>query len=188
MPCKIPIFCLDGTMNTLEIRILLAKIPAAGVHRGVYASNQLPYKVSKPCMIVANTDPDTAPGTHWVAFFVNENGFGTYFDSFGRPPKNQHRNFIQRNCSSWTYNSTSLQDVTSSVCGQYCLVYLKHMLSFDSLNAFVSLFSSNSKKNDYVLKLLFAKYFVICSFSSVFLEKTLNEIVQNCCARRYVNL
>ncbi|KAF2880316.1 hypothetical protein ILUMI_25858 [Ignelater luminosus] len=58
--------------------------------RLVCASDQLPTKISKPCTVIANTDPSFRPGQHWNAFFIDENGYGEYFDSSGRPPKGNH--------------------------------------------------------------------------------------------------
>ncbi|KAM0726794.1 hypothetical protein ACS0PU_006955 [Formica fusca] len=44
--------------------------------------------------IVANTDDHNRSGEHWVAFFLDEHGTGTYFDSYGIPPL--HPGFLLR--------------------------------------------------------------------------------------------
>ena len=53
---------------------------------GVYAINHIPDKHQRPCSLIVNTDPCTAPGEHWVAIFLNNDLTGEYFDSFGLPP------------------------------------------------------------------------------------------------------
>jgi hypothetical protein len=54
---------------------------------GVFAADQLPNKlIEKPVSMVVNTHKSNMPGEHWVAIYVNENGFGEYFDSFGMAP------------------------------------------------------------------------------------------------------
>lgn len=77
------------------------------------------------CCIV-NTDPSTKPGKHWVAFYLGPHGKLEFFDSYGRPPT--HFNFpLASNLldsSRFEYNTLALQADTTSVCGQYCLVFL----------------------------------------------------------------
>ncbi len=57
-------------MNTQQIKRALEHNPKT-VKRfcGVFAADQLPKSLSTfPCGFVANTDPSTEPGTHWVVF------------------------------------------------------------------------------------------------------------------------
>ena len=39
-----------------------------------------------PGSYVANTDPSTAPGGHWVAMFFNNPRSAEFFDSYGLHP------------------------------------------------------------------------------------------------------
>jgi hypothetical protein len=51
-----------------------------------------------PRMLVCSSDPSTKPGQHWIAIYVDENGHGEYFDTYGRQP-NEHllvRNVINK--------------------------------------------------------------------------------------------
>ena len=56
---------------------------------GVYAANLLPRvpvaDEDRPVGYVANTDDDTEPGSHWVAFYFpqGENDTVEFFDSYG---------------------------------------------------------------------------------------------------------
>jgi len=86
---------------------------------GVFDAGNLP---DKPHLLVANNDPSSRPGRHWVCSCV-ENGRGEYFDSFGRPPTAEFERYIDQHCSSWTFNRRQLQSVVSSCCGLYCIYY-----------------------------------------------------------------
>ena len=113
-------------MNTIQIEhILKRNLPS---FLGVYARNRLPRRLDKskaPFSIVANTDPDNKNGQHWVAIYVDENNIGEYYDPFGFPPIHRaFENFMNSNCTQWTYNYVSVQHPTSTVCGQHCIFYL----------------------------------------------------------------
>ena len=58
-------------------------------------------------------------GTHWTCFLIKDNKF-YYFDSFGGTPdkfllKHLHKPII--------YNTYKIQDITSKLCGSYCLYF-----------------------------------------------------------------
>jgi hypothetical protein len=54
-----------------------------GVFQGVFSANTL---LQQPRPLVCNTDESTKLGQHWIAIYVDTNGRGEYFDSFGREP------------------------------------------------------------------------------------------------------
>ena len=115
---------------------------------GVYACDQLPQIHSFPAALVANTDPHTKPGTHWVAFYINADGSGEFFDSYGLEPQ-QFRNFMHKTCNMWQHNTIRLQGPLSSVCGQYCIYYLVHKFRDIPLHSIVKNFdSTNLVAND----------------------------------------
>ena len=43
-----------------------------------------------------------------------EDGRGEYFDSFGRRPTANFERYLNRHCSSWTFNRRQLQSVISN--------------------------------------------------------------------------
>ena len=55
-------------MNTAQIAHALEHDPVARKKFcGVFPSDKLPQTIDKyPCGIVANTDPSTKPGKHWI--------------------------------------------------------------------------------------------------------------------------
>lgn len=75
---------------------------------------------------IVNTDPSSRPGQHWVAFFLAPHGKLEFFDSYGRPPTHfgfpLNSQMLEPAC--FEYNTLSLQADSTSVCGQYCLVFL----------------------------------------------------------------
>ena len=75
-------------MNTFQIKRVLERNPSTKkIFCGVFAADQLPKTFDTfPCGFVANTDPITEPGTHWVSFYFPSPGKGEFFDSYGHPP------------------------------------------------------------------------------------------------------
>lgn len=126
----------------------------------VFAANQIPIWFNLPAFIISNLDPDTKPGSHWVAIHIDVNGIGEYFDSFGRKPTGYHKLFLKRNTKRWFYNYKSLQANFTSVCGEYCLVYLYFKFQGKTMYDFLTLFSNNSLCNDLVLRALFKSVFM----------------------------
>lgn len=129
---------------------------------GVYAADTLPRHVHKrPALLIANTDPISREGQHWVAFYIGEHGEGEFWDSYGFPPLvSHHRKFLNRLCKKWTFNHTSLQAIDSQVCGEYCVLYLVHRAHGHSLHDFVKkLFCSHPEKNDLTVRRLFKRMF-----------------------------
>lgn len=95
---------------------------------GVYAADQLPRPLPRgPCGFVANTDPVWRRGRHWVAFSLNHNGYGHYFDSFGKPPpRPQWRQYLERHSPrhQWFWSMRAVPRPTSQSCGPFTLYYL----------------------------------------------------------------
>ena len=76
-------------MNTLQIKRALERDTfTKKIFGGVFAADELPKVMNTfPCGFVANTDPSTEPGTHWVAFYFPSREKGEFFDSYGYPPE-----------------------------------------------------------------------------------------------------
>lgn len=145
-------------MNTFEIGQCLKTIHHS-LMRNVFAANRLPVYMAPPVYLISNLDPDTKPGSHWIAIYINANGVGEYFDTFGRKPKGYHLAFLKRNASRWSYNHKVIQNLFSSFCGEYCLTYLYFKYRGICLRNFVNMFSENTIKNDVLLKKMFKSFF-----------------------------
>ena len=74
-------------MNTLQLKRALERNTfTKKIFGGVFAADELPKVMNTfPCGFVANTDPSTEPGTHWVAFYFASRDKGEFFDSYGHP-------------------------------------------------------------------------------------------------------
>lgn len=141
-------------MDTKEIQCFMKKIKPE-LEFSVYPANRLPIIVSEPCYIISNLDPDTKPGSHWVAMYLGHGGVGEYFDSYGRKPTSYHLSFLNRNTKRWAFNSDRIQNDFTSVCGQYCLVYLYFKFKGKTMTDFVRCFSKNTLCNDLLLIIFF---------------------------------
>ena len=93
--------------------------------KGVYARNRLPRLLSVPSALVGNRDPDHRMGQHWVTIYIDANSRGEYYDSTGTPPfLRAYVNFMNKYCTSWTYNTIRVQEEGSTVCVHHCIFYL----------------------------------------------------------------
>lgn len=130
--------------------------------KGVFACNKLPQRViEKPACFIINTDPSNKPGEHWVAVYVPKRGKCEYFDSFGLPPqKDQIIKFILRISQSFKYNKKQLQNILSTVCGNYCCEFLLWRCRGKNMNSFVKLYDvTNTIKNDSKTMTQFKQHF-----------------------------
>lgn len=98
---------------------------ACGISWTVTSSDRLKL-LKRPCVIISNTDESTETGQHWIALYLNEQGYGECFDSYGRHPDRYHANFarfMNEHCRVWVYNDVLLQGPFTKTCGHYCVVY-----------------------------------------------------------------
>lgn len=118
---------------------------------GVFACDELPKNTPKPALMVCNTDAGNLPGEHWISIFIDRDGRGEFFDSFGREPGHPFSGYMDKHCYYWTYNDRQLQSVLSSFCGQYCVFYCYRRSRGMNMNAIVNLFSGDTALNDYLV-------------------------------------
>ena len=125
---------------------------------GVFSRDTLPKQVSLPMGLIVNTDAKTEVGTHWVAIFIDKNSFGQYFDSFGLPPfREEFISFLDFNCKKYVFNNITLQCLECITCGHYCCAFLTERFKGSSFKNFISIFSSDTYLNDYIIKYYFKK-------------------------------
>lgn len=126
---------------------------------GVFASDTLPHCVNLPSYIVVNTDPHTEEGSHWYGIYIDVNKNAIFFDSYGRRAPNEVLIFLRRCANRWHQNDLLMQNFSSNVCGQYCLLFLLFMYNNYNLREFQSLFSKNLFQNDNIVKKMFSIHF-----------------------------
>lgn len=156
-------------MNGYQLEYIMRADPhTSPMFEGIFACDTLPrYLSNKPALLIVNVDRIAQKGSHWQAVHVDRNGKGEFFDSYGLPPfVPHHKQFLNRVCKSWTYNSSVLQTLNSTVCGHYCLLYLIHKAHGYSLSDMLNMyFDDNSEKNDAIVEYLINRYtddYVFC--------------------------
>jgi hypothetical protein len=112
-------------MDTLEIYRTLSDLPTFAE---VFASDLLPTHPLPGLVkytLTVNTDAHTELGSHWVAVHLEtRSSIGYYFDMYGLfPPIPALRRFLRQACTLWSYNTRTLQDFTTDVCGQYACLF-----------------------------------------------------------------
>jgi len=112
---------------------------------GVFSVDSLPHN---PRLLVCNTDPSDKPGRHWIAIYIDDDGRGDFFDSFGRRPTADFERYMNRHCLSWNFNDRQLQSVVSKFCGYYCIYFCITRSSGVDMRKLVHRFTSDTGLND----------------------------------------
>ena len=97
--------------------------------KGVYASDEIKHiqQISFPSAYVFNLDPSYKSGVHWVAVYIDRKGRPEYFDSFGRPPPREIKDFL---CTytgirmMYLFKNFILQQVDNLL----CFIFIKDVL------------------------------------------------------------
>ena len=133
-------------LTNFEIQKYYQNLPR---FNGVYSRDN-PTKIKDGAYII-NLDEHSDIGTHWVAFYV-QNDNVTYFISFGvEPIPKEIKTFIYRSLSI-TANICRMQVYDSIMCGYFCIGFIDFMLKGKTLTEFTNLFSPNNfKKNDDII-------------------------------------
>ena len=140
-------------MNTQQINKALSSEPN---FVGCFARDRLPKKTKRPAGLVINTDKASESGSHWVAYFISDDGRSEYFDPLGEPiPSNEILKFVKHNAgNAWmntVYNNASFQSNYSTKCGQFCIFYLRNRLRGRSICEVHALLSRNKAVNDSIV-------------------------------------
>jgi hypothetical protein len=156
-------------MNTLQLECMIHCDLMLGPNvLGVYAADQLPNIIPKqPYGFIANTQGHSFPGEHWCAIYDDGHGHIQFFDSYGRPPRENSvffQQWINKNAKTVRTNDVKIQSDESTVCGLYCILFLRIMMTGSTMKEFVDLFdSSDTFENDiYVARVLSGAYSDCC--------------------------
>ena len=123
--------------------------------RGVFPSDRLPPVNRYPQAFIINSDTSDQSGTHWLACYFDQDKRAEFFDSFGQAPAaygHYFKTFIDDNSVSCTYNTTCLQSMNTTVCGQYCIFYLVHRCRNVPMVDIVAAFTDDSLINDVLVQ------------------------------------
>lgn len=180
-------------MNTLEIESILQNLKHFS---GVYAADKLPSLVDvinknynkRPTCFISNTQPSYHPGEHWVLFYIpyNKRAPVEFFDSFGYHNQASFLHskfffdFIEKIKASNTSvqiktNIDRIQDVGSTLCGHYCIIYailrLQMNLSMSQILSRMNVSIDNKINDRHVLQ----------GFTRQLVNNRKVEIVKQCC-------
>ena len=155
-------------MNTIDLECIInCDNILQTVITGVYAKDEIPLQISKlPFGFVANMDTRDKIRTHWIAFHVDVDRTGYFFDSFGHLPAYYDKHFeklFKLNKLKLIYNNKRLQSFNSNVCGFYCCFVLLHLCRNVSFDKIMNIFNLNYHTND-----KFVYNFIVHSFSNCF--------------------
>lgn len=136
-------------------RVLEASIaPDKARFEGVFAKDQVPDPTRLthfPCCFVANSDPSTEKGTHWLAFYYPYSSEQCeFFDSYAMNLKS----YGFGECAEVVKSSdVPLQSLNSSTCGEFCIYYLNKRSLAHTFDSIVNSFSRlNTRTNDLRVK------------------------------------
>ena len=151
-------------MNTLQLKEAVEQDKSAQQQfRGVFPSDLLPEEVTEyPSVYIANVDPSSKAGSHWVAFYFTKDKKGEFFDSYGQSPElytDIFKDVLQDNSQEWTLNRRELKSMNSRVCGQYCVFYVILRCRGNSMEAVVRRFFNKKQLNDGFVDEFVNKYF-----------------------------
>ena len=120
---------------------------------GVFAAAEISRIVSRqPVGLITNTDAHHLPAKHWVAFYVDSEQFGYFFDSLARSPGYYSKNsehFFTKNCLHTNFNVQRLQSSLSTVYGNYACYFLSLRSRYMSLIDILAPFGDDYETNDH---------------------------------------
>ena len=101
---------------------------------------------------IANTDIHSRVGQHWCAFYGDGDGHVEFFDSYGRSPNSNSVYFVRwldTYVKSIEINDKQLQSDNSTLCGLYCILFLRQRFPGQTMQDIASMFdSTNACAND----------------------------------------
>lgn len=111
---------------------------------GVFACDALPTHVQAPATLIVNTDSSSEPGEHWVAIHLLGDERADFFCPFGFPPLiGPMQTFLHRHGRrGLRYNQCTMQDASTTLCGDFCICFVRCVARGLSLPQFVSRFRS----------------------------------------------
>ena len=160
-------------MNTKQLWCALIKNSVTeNKFDGIFSSDLLDDIVSKPKLIICNTDPSHKKGSHWVLFFF-ENENLEFYDSLGKSINDYGKefvNFAKRYSVSYEECKYRTQPKDTDICGQLCLYFAYYKCKGYNMDFIMNKMSDI----DLVLKLVNSK-FNICKMSKCMFLQCCNK-------------
>jgi len=136
-------------MNSAEIASAVVRDPVLhSVCVGVFPSNRLPSLKKYPSCFIANEDPASKPGSHWVAFYIPNKDTCEFFDTYGGYTRNGHFKAFIKKFDNTIVNANRVQSPISTVCGQHALYFLFNRCRGLTFTQIVNMYSRDAMVND----------------------------------------
>ena len=139
---------------------------------GVFASDKIPKRIKPLHFFVLNTEPSGSIGQHWYAIYRHDRNIIECFDSLGideEKKKFLKDNFKSHSVKELLFNTSRVQDLSTSTCGEFVLYFLfqrMHNQDLDYETLLNEIFCTNSVVNEKKVK----KF-----FNSIILKKYLSD-------------
>ena len=101
----------------------------------------------KLTLFIYNLEPSYMNGSHWIATYVRDNVIN-YFDSFGLPPFEEMVNHAKRKNLTLLHQNQQIKNLYTTTCGYFCLYFLNEMHKDGDYFDLLSVFSSDTNKNE----------------------------------------
>ena len=121
---------------------------------GCFPLDELPYFPKRlPATLIVNTDTAIGNGDHWLALVLGKDKC-FFFDSFGLPIVEEYLlKFLEPHYNIVTYSNVCIQHIKSNKCGEFCILFVKHVQCKTTYDKFLSHFNhKNLKKNDFFVE------------------------------------
>lgn len=141
-------------MNNTEIsHMLKSHWSTRNIFEGTFAIDTLPLhpRTKKPCGYICNTESSKNSGEHWLAIYFPKRGPTEYFDSYGLPINSLKMKYFVGH--RFKRNKLFLQSPYTTVCGQYCLlfIYMKSIMNIEieAIGKLLMNISTDSEERDH---------------------------------------
>jgi len=144
-------------MQSSEFQTYFKNVPSLSRHYvGTFPIDLLPTKIDLKTFFIANLDPSTKNGSHWIAFVKVNPEICEIFDSLGFCNKLEivkpYLNFKEK--IEFIFNETPVQSKESILCGKFCIMFIiERMLNqtMDFSDLLSEIFSNDLIKNDEIV-------------------------------------
>jgi hypothetical protein len=143
----------DNQLSNFEIDNYLKKYKR---FKGCFSKDKLTKNdLDKNCYYIINIqNSEDGNGSHWTCLYMLHHNMALYLDPMGYPAPEE----IEELIPFIIWNEKPIQDLESTACGYYCIAFIK--LSYwmkdkeKALKYFNEVFTSDTRKNDYILEKL----------------------------------
>jgi hypothetical protein len=140
-------------MDTEQInKILWGNEITRPFYVGCYPCDRLPTVSEFPRTVVANLDPTSKQGTHWVALFYKSPALLYYFDSLGSPPNKCLLTGLKG--SKIVYNTEIYQNPLSNRCAHHVISFIYNLCAGIMLEDYLIKLSSSGNSDNFVFNVV----------------------------------